>query len=683
MRSRLLLIALALCLGACDSSDPPNTAPSGQPDTYTTPAATRLTVTAEAGVIANDEDPEDDPLHAELYTTTSNGLLALEPHGGFEYMPNAGFAGADTFTYRANDGKDVSQPILVTINVEHSTSDPPSGGGGNTPPTTSDGTWETAEDTPLALHLKGRDEDGDTLTFRILTHPGHGTLSEFEPSTGRVTYTPDQNFFGADAFTFEVSDAQATATGTATITVTPVNDPPSAMLHAAPITGEAPLTVELDGSASRDVEGPIGTYAWTIGDVMHGEDVTTTHTFTEPGSYSVTLTVTDAEGLTDTARTTITATPSAPTLQAAHRARERSERYGYSVAVDGDTAVVGAPEAEGNGWFRGGLIYIYEREADPGGTWELRRVLHAPVGAGGLFGWAVAISGDTIAVGARGAGAVFILSRHQGGENHWGQVQRIERTDPNFGSELALDGDDLVIGSPYTSDAGAYSGAAYVYQRPPGVLDGWTLAKKVAPRDSAAGDRFGTAVAIYGDRVVIGARGNGGGAYIFSRDHGGTNNWGEVTRLQANDDTPAAVFGGAVAIHDDHVIVGALGTDESRGRAYVFSYDAGEWAQTAVLRPERQNEDDRFGGSVAIWKDKAVVGAYMDDEALGNAGAAHVYHRTSNADGLDIWTEYAKLLPTPGTGGDMFGTSVATSGAHIIVGAERHDGRGGSFIFQD
>jgi uncharacterized delta-60 repeat protein len=174
------------------------------------------------GVLANDSDPDADPITAQLVAGPANGTLALNPNGTFTYAPNAGFSGTDTFTYTANDFGLASAPATVTINVTAV----------NDRPVAVADAFTTAEETPLVVGAPGllgndADEEGAPLTAQLLSYPASGSLA-FN-ANGSFTYTPSLNFFGHVSFTYRVSDGTLWSDpATVTIAVTNVYDPPFA-----------------------------------------------------------------------------------------------------------------------------------------------------------------------------------------------------------------------------------------------------------------------------------------------------------------------------------------------------------------------------------------------------------------------------------------------------------------------
>ncbi|HTN23547.1 MAG TPA: Ig-like domain-containing protein, partial [Solirubrobacteraceae bacterium] len=185
-----------------------------------------------ASILANDSDPDGDPLTAVGASTPAHGALALNPDGTFTYQPQAAFKGTDSFTYRASDGTAQSAPATVTISV------------GNQPPTAADDAYDATSATTLegaSVLANDSDPNGDVLTATLTSGPAHGTL-QLAPG-GTFTYTPDAGFSGRDAFTYSASDGvAASAPATATITVADASvTPPPPPPPPPPVAPPPPL----------------------------------------------------------------------------------------------------------------------------------------------------------------------------------------------------------------------------------------------------------------------------------------------------------------------------------------------------------------------------------------------------------------------------------------------------------
>lgn len=279
-------------------NDPPVAMNDG---TYTTFEDTALVVAAP-GVLANDTDVDSALLSAALFTGPAHGALTLNSAGSFTYTPAENYNGLDSFTYRANDGTVDSDPATVTITV-----DPVN----DAPVAVNDGTYSTLEDTQLTVTASGvlgndTDIDSPTLSAVLVAGPAHGTLTL--GATGSFSYTPAENYFGPDSFTYRASDGQATSdVATVSITVTAVNDAPLA--NAGPDKSvKVNVNTTFDGSGSADVDGTIVSYTWNFGDKTTATGMAVTKKYKKTGTYTVTLTVKDNQGATgtDTVRVTVT-----------------------------------------------------------------------------------------------------------------------------------------------------------------------------------------------------------------------------------------------------------------------------------------------------------------------------------------------------------------------------------------
>jgi hypothetical protein len=241
------------------------------------------------------------------------------------------------------------------------------------------------------------------------------------------------------------------------------------------------------------------------------------------------------------------------------------------------------------------------------------------------------------------------------------------KADDQFGTSVAVSGAVAVVGAELDDDNGADSGSAYVYRH-----DGesWAEEARLLASNGGSDDRFGRAVAISGEVALVGAlkedsnASNAGAAYVFRFDG---QNWPQEAKLLASGGKKNDRFGVSVAIDGDTALVGAHKDDDNgtdSGSAYVFNFDGSEWTQTQRLQPADGSAGQLFGCAVALHGGVAVVGARHDAENGVDSGAAYVFRLTG-----DTWVEEAKLMPANGFVGDEFGFSVAATGGAIVVGA--------------
>lgn len=307
------------------------------------------------------------------------------------------------------------------------------------------------------------------------------------------------------------------------------------------------------------------------------------------------------------------------------------------------------------------------------------------------FGFSLSTSYDIAVVGAwaddASAGSAYIYKRNQGGTNSWGQIKKIMASDAGpsdvFGKSVAISGDTIVVGSSGDDDLGGSSGSAYIFQQNYGGPDNWGEVVKILASDGANGEVFGGAVGISEDTVVVGAKNddaNRGAAYIFERHQGGINHWGEVTKLTGVDRTSGYYFGVDVAISGDTVVVGKYQDNtlgNGSGSAYIFERNQGgpnQWGQVAKLTAHDADANDQFGYSVAIEGDTVIIGAWADNNGATDTGSAYVFNR--NQSGPNQWGQVAKLVANDAAANDFFGVDVAIKGDTIVVGAYKDDDKG-------
>lgn len=409
---------------------------------------------------------------------------------------------------------------------------------------------------------------------------------------------------------------------------------------------------------------------------------------------------------------------------------DEADRFGRSVALDGDTLVVGAPDEDADTGINGtqsddsavdsGAVYVFTRE---GATWTQQAYLKASnVGANDRFGFTVALSGDTLAVGASGedsatagingdendnslesTGAVYVFTRSG---SSWSQQAYLKASNPDstdsFGVALALSGDTLAVGANWedgsttgvngdeTDDMALQSGAVYVFTR---ASNTWSQQAYLKASNTGAGDEFGSALALDGDTLAVGAweedsaaigingtessdaSGTSGAVYVFTRS-GVT--WTQQAYVKASDTTPDAQFGWSVAISGETLAVGA--PERGGGAVYIFARAGGVWTQQAVRTANRADANGAFGYSLSLSASTLVVGARTEsrpgfglnaDEPFGTieaSGAVYAFARNETS-----WTQIAYFKASNPDPFDQFGFSVSISGNTIAVGATNED----------
>jgi hypothetical protein len=369
-----------------------------------------------------------------------------------------------------------------------------------------------------------------------------------------------------------------------------------------------------------------------------------------------------------------------------------NDHFGLSVAINGSVAAIGAPDEDINGQTDQGAVYVFTRSSPAAITWTFQQKLTNGTG-GDHFGSAVALGSNVMLIGVpaddvfgsldQGSAYVYTFSA-----NAWNFQQQIFAADPaagdKFGTSVSLSGSTAVVGSPYATISGkADQGAAYVFTQSGNV---WTQQQKLAANDGAASDFFGRVVSVDSNTVVagaykhnVGAIADQGAAYVFFRSG---NTWSQQAQLTANDGALNDFFGSAVAVSGDTALIGAEGDDPS-GAAYVFTRTGVNWAQQTKLKASDDSSIfSRFGGSVALSGNTALVGAYLSEiTGESNQGAAYLYTRSGST-----WTQQQRLLAGNGQAGDEFGYAIAiepATKAALVSAPFRNSGQGAAYFFFD
>ncbi len=361
--------------------------------------------------------------------------------------------------------------------------------------------------------------------------------------------------------------------------------------------------------------------------------------------------------------------------------------FGHSVAIDGNSALVGAYGVNEDTTADSGAAYMFSRY---GGVWsEIGVVGRTTVEAGDAFGWSVSLDGGRGAVGAhlddifggtvdRGAAFPFDLPGNLWVNPFTAQLRSGVggAAGDNFGSSVALQGNTAVVGSWKDDILGeTEAGSAYVFRTTTGS---WIQQFKLTASDAGAYDRFGVSVAVWGDTAIVGSyrdghtnRWNAGSAYVFTRS--GTI-WTQQAKLIASSPFDEELFGQSVALYGDTAFVGAPGEyypggGVGPGSVYVFTRTGTTWTQQARLTASDGEVGDGFGYAVAVQGVTALIGAPYDDLTVGaEEGSAYVFVRSGA-----FWREKAKLTASDAKASARFGCSASLDDGTGIVGAERDD----------
>lgn len=367
---------------------------------------------------------------------------------------------------------------------------------------------------------------------------------------------------------------------------------------------------------------------------------------------------------------------------------ERGDALGYSVALSGDTALVGTWSDDINSHEDQGSVRVFVRH---GNGWSQQTRLFSRSGRDhDQFGYSVALSGDVAVVGAPGTaskGAAYVFQRNG---DEW--FQRAELTAPEgaewdfFGAAVTVSDDTILVGAPNaTVDAHYRQGSAYVFVH---ADTEWMHQASLVTAYGAANSSFGTSLALSGDTALIGAPhapsdyyDSSGAASIFVRQG---NDWNEQVhlRLAGLDGYLSDDFGLSVAISDRVAVVGAPGKNEDRGAVYLFAREGSSWVESAKLQAPDGDRGDQFGHSVAIAKASILIGTPGDSIGTeGSQGSAYLFWQLDGH-----WLQQAKLVAERGAEGDVFGSAIAMSDDRYLLGAPgagpaANHGQGAAYVF--
>lgn len=346
--------------------------------------------------------------------------------------------------------------------------------------------------------------------------------------------------------------------------------------------------------------------------------------------------------------------------------------FGRSLAVHGNTAVVGAPNhsvsTDGSG-----AAYVYVRNET---GWQFQQKLTASDATPqSFFGISVAVDNDTIVVGAHGvanaSGAAYVFSRSG---NTWVQQQKLTGSEnspfDSFGLSVDIKGDRIVCGAFGNSDFNTITwGSAYAFTRTGNV---WTETQKLAASDASDFNRFGLRVALSEDTIIVGADGNSGfsgAVYVFTFNG---SSWVEQEKLRAQDATRKTFFGYRLGISGDTIVAASEGwvdaTIETSTPAavYIFRRTPSGWHQQKRIRITDAGLLGQFGLTADVSGNTIVIGCPNDFTVAPYSGSAYIYRRNGESN----WTVHQKFFASDAARDDVFGSAVAIDDNTVLVGAE-------------
>lgn len=511
----------------------------------------------------------------------------------------------------------------------------------------------------------------NTNNVSILTAYNSNNNLTWSSSGTRVVTLTSSPIVAAPSPTYSITGPSSIDEGsTATFTVTTTNVPDGTVLYMVAPSGSGPYT---SSTATFVINSNYGTVNLTPTADSTTEGPKTLVVFIREGSASGTT-------LAQTGNITINDTSTDPvwSQQAKLTSSNNSgnDKFGERVAIDGNIAVVGAPNYDTSGGINSpkGAAYVFTRS---GSTWTQQAMIQSnDIAVGDTFGITVAISGNTIIVGAEyedgssssatNYGSVYVFT---GSGSSWTQQAKLGDPSPStndwFGSKsIAISGNTIVIGSIYSDDTATNSGTAHVYTRSGST---WTYRTQLEASDAAQSDRFGAGVQINGNTILVGAYGEGGsgnsrGAVYAFISNNNWSSWTQQAKLTASDAQDYDYFGYGLDLDGDTAVIGAFGEDNigsNSGSAYVFTRSGTTWSQQQKLTASDTAFGYDIGLSVAIEGSLIALGARGADS---DTGAVYIF----KLDG-STWTEEEKLVSDEAVQNDDFGEYISLSSDYLIA----------------
>jgi len=373
---------------------------------------------------------------------------------------------------------------------------------------------------------------------------------------------------------------------------------------------------------------------------------------------------------------------------------QEGDFFGYAITATSKFTAASAPFDAEKGT-RTGAVYIFKRN---GLVFETTSQIIYPESATreDHFGWSLAIDGDVLVIGApkndkngEDAGMAYIY-RHSGA-NQWELVKELEAFNATagqeFGTAVALDNGILIVGSKFdtenyydqgdiTNAGGIAQGSVYLFDE----ANNWNFSQKLVPTDENGHlwDAFGQALGIEGNTIAVGASGTDnttykapGSVYVFTKSG---DIWEQQARIEASDGQTEDFFGSDLSLEESTIAIASPGSHNSlipnqsqpHGAAYVFEQSGNQWSEVSKLLPADVVPNDNFGsGGIGFHKDYLVVGAPFSEEVTKSNGSAYFFKREAG------WPESHKIIAPDPLNEDVFGGSLAVTEDLIFVGAHR------------
>ena len=477
-----------------------------------------------------------------------------------------------------------------------------------------DDTVNTTDGAFINIDVLANDTPNPGARVVSFTTPANGT-TELRPN-GRIRYTPEPGFTGTDSFSYSIVGEQGKL-------IVSNGQQGDEFGHAVAIDGDYAVVGVPQFDAVAEDSGVVFVYRQR-----------------NDGSWGRIASLTAPDG-------------------------ELNDAFGWSVDIDGDTIVVGA-RADDDMGRNAGAAYVFDRNTGGADNFGfVTKLTNANGSALDQYGHSVAVDGNSLIVGSRldddqgrNSGSAFVYDNVGG---NWTLTTELIPSSlvqgDQFGFDVAIDGDFFLVGARKTNGAKTDDGSAFLFERNNGGTDNFGLVTQFFDPDPTNFDWFGQAVDIRNDTVAIGkpirnGRQRTGEVLIFERNEGGTDNWGLAGQVAAPDDALANQFGFAISLNDTDLFVGARldqNVKQNAGRAYQFDGASG-WTLERSIDSATSQRGDYFGSAIAATNDSLFISSPRDDDNGGRSGSVSTEDFSSVSANVSI-TVTAPLTATEvGTG---------------------------------
>jgi len=361
-----------------------------------------------------------------------------------------------------------------------------------------------------------------------------------------------------------------------------------------------------------------------------------------------------------------------------------NKKFGISVSISGDYAVVGAVGSTLNGVTPGGA-YFYKKINN---CWEFLEKHLSKAIEYDSYGFSVAISGDIAVVGAiydddqdPNEGAVYVYKLDKNTDK-WIFSQKLYANDASesslFGYSISISDNNLIVGAAHERENGSFGGSVYIYKKRD---DGWGDCQKISAYDGKQGDQFGYSVSISDNYALVGAKtssdcagNNSGSVYFYKKNE---TSYSFIQKVCASDADYNDQFGCSVSINDKYAVIGANQKNDRSGSAYIFKNEDNNWIEIQKLNGKT---GDWFGTAVSIDGNILVIGANHYSSGLkAGTGIVYLYKLINNN-----WEYYTSLEANDRDSLDVFGSSVSIFSENILIGADgKNSSTGKAYIYSN